>query len=107
MTPNDEFENKTLRVTMSSRLVYEPNNFYFYLMCALIVLCFVLLIAVVFLVLKFLKYKKKLKKYLTLNLYANDVKNENDEMNLGKVSGFFGRTDNNLNEDLLFEKEKF
>ena len=81
--------------------MYMPNSFYFYLMCGLIVLCFVLLIAIILMVIQFMKYQKKLKKFLTLNSYAKDMKNQD---NLGKVSGFFGRIDNDLSEDLLFEK---
>ena len=86
--------------------MYVPNNFYFYLMWALIVLCLLLLVAIVLMVIQFVKYKKKLKKFLTLNSYAKDFQKAESET-LGKVSGYFGRRENDLSEDLLFENQKF
>ena len=83
--------------------MYEPNSFYFYVMCGLIILCFVLLVAIVLMILQYIKYKKKLKKFLTLNSYAKDIKNDPNYMN--KVSGYFGKKDDDLNEDLLFADE--
>jgi hypothetical protein len=40
---------------------------------------------------------------LTLNSYAKDIKNDPNYMN--KVSGYFGKKDDDLNEDLLFADE--